>query len=162
VADESVADHPHRPLLVAAYRRFRAGDPRAALDLLEPVIGSDELANRSSVMAGVLWGLAGDCYFRLGQPDSGFRAYLRAIALDGTTGCLALFACQVAWHRRAEYAEQALECLRAARTADGQALRRHPAHFLWHSCGMDAIYFRFVQVPLARWRLRRLAALTRA
>ena len=158
MAGEGIDHHPHRPLLVAAYRQFRAGHPRAALDRLEPVIAGDELANRSSVMAGVLWGLAGDCYFLLEQPDLGFRAYLRAIALDGATGCLALFACQVAWHRRAEYAERAMECLRAARASDAIAIRRHPIHFLWYSCGFEMLYFRFVRVPLARRRLRRLAA----
>ena len=81
--------------------------------------------------------------------------------LDGATGCLALFACEVARHRRAEDAEEALRCLRAARAADWRALTRHPFHFLWHSLGPDALYFRFVRVPLARWRLRRLAAQAR-
>jgi tetratricopeptide (TPR) repeat protein len=161
VVEENLATHPHWPLLVAAYRQFRAGAPRAALDLLEPVLGHDELANRPSAMAGVLWGLAGDCYFRLDQPDEGFRAYRRAIELDGTTGCLALYACQVARHRRAENAEEALQCLRAARALDWQALRRYPVHFLWHSLGLEALYFRFVRVPLARWRLRNLAARAR-
>jgi hypothetical protein len=156
--EENFADHPHWPLLVAAYRQFRAGMPQAALDLLQPVLEHDESANRPSVVAGVLWGLAGDCFFRLDKPDEGFRAYRRAIELDGNCGCLALFACQVARHRRAEYAAEALRCLRASRAADWRALRQHPVHFLWHSLGPEALYFRFVRVPLARWRLRRLAA----
>ena len=161
MVEENLAEHPHWSLLVAAYRQFRAGAPRAALDQLEPVLEHDELANRPSFMAGVLWGLTGDCYFRLDKPDEGFRAYRRAIELDGATGCLALFACEVARHRRAEDAEEALRCLRAARAADWRALTRHPFHFLWHSLGPDALYFRFVRVPLARWRLRRLAAQAR-
>jgi hypothetical protein len=161
MSEESIADHPHRPVLVAAYRQFRLDNPGAALELLEPVIGHDELANRPSVTAGVLWGLAGDCYFRVGAPEKGFRAYRRSIELDGEAGCLALFACQVAWHRRADYAEEALGCLRAARAADGRALRRHTLRFLWHSLGVEALYFRFVRVPLVRWRLRRLAAQSR-
>ena len=54
MAGEGIDHHPHRPLLVAAYRQFRAGHPRAALDRLEPVIAGDELANRSSVTYGSL------------------------------------------------------------------------------------------------------------
>jgi cytochrome c-type biogenesis protein CcmH/NrfG len=123
IVEDNLADHPHRPLLVAAYRQFRAGQPRAARDLLKPVLANDELANRPSVMAGVLWGLAGDCYFLLHEADKGFQAYKRAIELDGDTGCLALFACQVAHHRRAEDAEAVLRCLRAARAGDWRALR---------------------------------------
>jgi hypothetical protein len=104
--------------------------PRAALDLLEPVIEHDELANRASVMAGVLWGLAGDCYFRLKDADKGFRAYRRAIELDGGTGCLPLFACQVASHQRVDDAEAGLAALRAHGALSRRALRRHPIHFL--------------------------------
>lgn len=162
MVDESIDEHPLRPLLVASYREFRIGRPRAALDLLVPVIEHDERANRPSVMAGVLWGLAGDCHFWLDEPDKGFRAYRRAIELDGRTGCLALFACQVAWHRRAEDAEEALRCLRAARASDWQAFRRHPIHVLHHSLGVEALYFRFVRVPLVKWRLHRLVAQARS
>jgi hypothetical protein len=81
--------------------------------------------------------------------------------LDGATGCLALFACQVARHGRAKDAEEALRCLRAARSVEWQALRRHPVHFLWHSLDPYLLYLRFVRVPLARWRLWRLAARAR-
>ena len=161
MVEETLGGHRHRRLLAAAYREFRTGKPQAALDLLEPVLEHDEVVNRPSVMAGVLWGLAGDCYFRLDQPEKGFRAYRRSIELDGSAGCLALFACQVARHRRAEDAEEALQCLRAARACDWRALRQHPVHFLWHSIGLDALYFRFIKVPLARRRLRRLAARAR-
>ena len=35
MVEENFAEHPHWPLLVAAYRQFRAGTPRAALDQLE-------------------------------------------------------------------------------------------------------------------------------
>ncbi len=161
MSGESYADHPLGLLLSAAYRKFRAGEPAAALDLLEPVLEYDEMANRASAMAGLLWGLAGDCYFRIDEADKGFHAYQRAIKLDGDAGCRALFACQVASHRRAEHAEEALRCLRAARASDWRALRRHPAHFLKHSLRLEALYFRFVRVPLARWRLRRLAAQAR-
>lgn len=161
MADEDFAKHPHWAIFVAAYRQFQDGKPGATLALLEPVIERDESANHPSLMAGVMWGLAGDCYFRLDEPDKGFRAYRRAIELDGAAGCLTLFACQVAWHRRAEYAEEALGCLRASRAADWRALRQHPLHFLWHCLGVKDLYFRFVRVPLARRQLHRLVAQAR-
>jgi hypothetical protein len=157
VSVESIAEHPHRPLLIAAYRQFLAGQPGAALALLEPVVERDELANRPSAMGGLLWGLAGDCYFRLVEPEKGFQAYRRAIACDGRAGCLTFFACQVAWHRRAEDVEEAFQCLRAARAADRWALRQFLVHFLWHSIGMERLYHRFVRIPLVRWRLWRLS-----
>jgi hypothetical protein len=156
LVEDNIDDHPHRPQLIAAYRQFRAGKPQATLDLLKPVVEKDGAANRQSVMAGVLWGSVGDCYFKLDEPDKGFQAYRRSIELDSYTGCLPLFACQVAWHHRTEDAEEALRCLWVMRERDRAALRKHPVHFVWQSLSWEMLYFRFVRLPLTRWRLQRL------
>jgi tetratricopeptide (TPR) repeat protein len=152
------AGDPNAPLLRTAYDLFRAGEFRAALALLEPVLGSEQAPVGHPYVAGILCGLAGDCYFKLGEPEKGFRAYRRAIDLDPGAGCLALFAYQVAKHRRGQDAEFALRCLAKSREADRQAFRRHPIHFLSFALRPSAILFQLVQLPIARWRLRRLAA----
>lgn len=154
---DEVADHPLMPALRLAYASFRAGNVRAAVEQLAPALATDA-AKQPAVVAGALWGLAGDCAFKLGEIDRGFAAYRQAIALDPQAGCLTLFARQVAAHRRAEDAAFALQCLGMARASDWAALRRYPVHFLLHSIAPDALYFRFAVLPCVRWRLRRLAA----
>ena len=149
--------HPLRPLMVSAARLLRSKDYRATLALLEPVIERDEDANRPSPISGLLWAMAGDCYFELSEPDKGFRAYRRAMELDGNTGCLALFACQVASHRRAEYAEEGLRALRANRLSLWRAFRRSPILTLWYM-NWEFLSLCFFHAPRARWRLRRMVA----
>ena len=152
-----IAGHPLMPVLRSAYAAFRAGDTPGALDQLAPALGA-EAATQPGVVPGVVWGLAGDCYFRLGEPDRGFAAYRRAIDLDPAAGCLAFFARQVAAHRRVADARFALRCLDAARVADRAALRRHPLHNLRHSDPPDTHNNQFAELPCVRWRLRRMAA----
>ena len=156
MVENDFAGNPIMPLLRQAYPPFRNGQVRQALDLIEPML-KVERANRSTAAASVLWGLAGDCYFKLNQPEDGFRAYRRSIELNPETGCLTLFACQVAKHRRAELAAEALRCLQAARKADWRAFKKYPVHVLLHSLKPTALLHRFYEVPLTRWRLRRLA-----
>src|SRR5258707_694384 len=102
-------------------------------------------------MAGILWGLGGDCYFRLNESEKGFRAYRRAIELDEKASCLALFACEVAWYRRVQDAEEAFRCLRADRAGYRQSLRRHPVQFfLGHILVPELLFVRFVRIPPVR------------
>lgn len=156
--EEAFRAHPHRPLLVKAYARFLEGIPRAALYLLEPVLVADETARSPAVVTSLLWGLAGDCYFKLDEAEAGFAAYRVSISLDPKAGCLVLYARQVARHCRSEEAEFALRCADTARRTDKEALRRYPVHFLRHALKPDALYFRLVVMPLTRRRLRLLAA----
>ena len=148
--------HPLRPLLVVAARVFLAGNYRATLNLLEPVIEHDEHVNRPSPVSSLFWAVAGDCYFLLGEPERGFRAYRRSMELDGESACLREFACQVAAHRRVEDAEEALRALRNARAAEWHTFRKHPIHVLRHNLNRVMLSLRFVRVPIARWKLRRM------
>ena len=115
MAEENYAEHPHMPLLGAAYREFRSGDPQAALDWIEPVLLDDGSAQAPSTITGLLWALAGDCYFKLGKFERGFIVYRKALGLDPICGCLVPFAREVANHRRREDAAFALQCLDAER-----------------------------------------------
>jgi hypothetical protein len=145
-------------VLRIAYQQFKGGEPRAALDVLMPVLETEESASQPSLVAATLWGLAGDCYFQLGEPEPGFHAYKRSIALTPYAGCLELFACQVAKHRRAEDAAFALRCLAVAREGSRKGFKEHPLFVLWHSLSWDLLFLRYVRLPIVRWRLRRLAA----
>jgi tetratricopeptide (TPR) repeat protein len=156
VVENDFAGNPIMSVLREAYGAFRSGQVRRALDLLQPVLAEDR-ANRSTTAASVVWGLAGDCHFKLDQPEDGFRAYQRSIALNPDAGCLTLFACQVAKHRRGRDAEDALRCLEMARDSDRRAFKKHPIHVLLHSLKPTALWHRFVKIPIARRRLIRLA-----
>ena len=155
--EENYAEHPHMPLLRAAYVDFRAGHPQAALDRIEPVLLADAVAQLPSLVSSLLWALAGDAYFKLGRYENGFIVYRKALELDPTCGCLALFAREVANHQRFEDAEFALKCLDVERVANRTAWKNHFWHVLWHSLDFDAIWFRLAILPRTRRRLRRLA-----
>jgi tetratricopeptide (TPR) repeat protein len=108
-------------------------------------------------MTGMIWGLTGDCYFKLKESENGFAAYRRAIEMDPKAGCLALFARQVAAYRRVEDAAFAIECLDMYRSANREALLKYPIHHIIHSLPPDMLYLRFAVLPCVRLRLRRLA-----
>ena len=158
MAEEPSANHPHAILLRSAYAKFLAGDARTAVDELAAVLEHDPAAREPGRLTGMLWGLTGDCYFKLGEGEKGFAAYRQSLQLDPSAGCLALFARQVADEGRWEDAALALRCLDLARDEDWRAFRRHPIHFLSHNLSPSTIYFRLVRWPRIRRRLRQLAA----
>ncbi len=158
VVEEQLSDHPHARLLRSAYAAFLAGDARSAVDELRPVLDKDPAAREPGQLTGLLWGLAGDGYFVLGEEENGFLAYRQSLQLDPAAGCLALFARQVADQGRWEDAAFALQCLDRARAEDWRAFRRHPIHFLRHNLSLSAVYFRLVRWPRIRRRLKQLAA----
>jgi hypothetical protein len=155
--EEDYSKHPHMVLLRTAYSDFRCGNPQDALDRIEPILLTDSTTQAPSIATGLLWGLAGDCYFKLSKYENGFIAYRKAMELDPTCGCLAVFAREVARHRRLEDAEFALQCLEVDREARRKAWREHFWHILRFSLNLDTLWFQLVIIPLTRRRLRRLA-----
>jgi hypothetical protein len=152
---QNIPEHVLVTALRNAYSAFRSGDALTALQRLEGTLAHPS-ANKPGSIAGALWGLAGDCHFKLNNPEQGFAAYRRGIELDPGAGCLPFFARQVASHRRVKDAGYALECLNASRRADWFALRKHPLHFLKWTLSPDAIWFRLFVMPAVRWRLKRM------
>ena len=152
MATTAISEHPHIPLLRSAYACFRHRDHRSAIDILAPILDPTE---RPSVVAGAIWGLAGDCYFALDEIELGFTAYRQSLTLDPMGGCLSLFAREVVRHHRTEDADFALLCLNGAWQADKLAFRRYPMHFLKHSLSPRLLYFRIMVLPKLRQRLRR-------
>ncbi len=142
-------------LLTSAYRAYKRKHYRYAIVQLDPFLEL-ESSKEASCLNSMIWGLAGDNYFKLGEVENGFAAYRQSMAIDREAGCLRLFARQVLIHRRVEDAEFAVHCLDMAWLSEVKALINRPGLFLF--CLFDPQYFcfRLFFVPFFRGRLRRM------
>lgn len=149
-----------KALLRAASTDLRARRPLAVIERLDPILKSGFVEEGEHNFESIFWGLLGDAFFRLGKVNEGVHAYRRSIELDPSSGPVTLLVYEVARHKLVSEAAFALACLERQEKVIAASPRRFRliaflvAPFLEWNYG----WFQFIQLPLARRRLKRMAA----
>lgn len=147
-------------LFKAASTDLRKRRPLAVLEQLGPILEGGVVEEGELDINPLLWGLLGDAFFLLGKVNEGVHSYRRSIELDPLSSSVTLLAYQVAKHTLVCEAAFALTCLERQEKAIAASPRRFRllAFIVAPFLEWNFWWFQFVQLPLARRRLKQMAA----